>query len=415
MSLGFRTAALIIISIMAWQGLGIAAENQMNIDTLVQDNSAFAVDLYKKFCTGKGNIFFSPYSISLALSMTYAGAGGNTAEQMRKALKLSLKRDEIYSGFEILESKLKKIKAAGNIRLDCANSLWPQKDYGLLPKYLDVISKYYGVSVTPLDFKNAAETSRAKINNWVTTETQDKIRDIIPAGALDDSTRLVLANAVYFKGSWERKFDPGLTKDASFFLSPNNHAQTKMMTQTGTYKYADNELLQILELPYVGNELSMLVFLPRDIDGLRSLEDRLSKESLKQWKSRMEQTEVVIFIPKFRNLSSVGLKDTLVSMGMNDLFSPKNADLSGMAAFNANNPLFLSEAIHKAFVEVGEEGTEAAAATAILGRVMGHESASERRPPTFRADHPFMFLIQENQTGSIVFIGRVSDPRAEVK
>jgi serpin B len=159
----------------------------------------------------------------------------------------------------------------------------------------------------------------------------------------------------------------------------------------------------------------MLVLLPRELDGLKSLEDQLSISSLNNWKSKMKQNEVVIFLPKFKNLSSIGLKDTLVAMGMNDLFSPKNADLSGMAAFDPNNPLFLSEAIHKAFVEIGEEGTEAAAATAILGRVMGHESASERRPPIFRADHPFIFLIQENQTGSIVFIGRVSEPSAEVK
>jgi serpin B len=415
MSLGFRTAALMVISLMAWSGLGIAADNRANLDTLVQDNSVFAVDLYKTICTEKGNIFFSPYSISLALSMTYAGAGGNTAEQMRRALKFSLKRDEIYSSYEILESKLKKIDAAGHVRLNSVNSLWPQKDYALLPKYLDVVSKYYRASVTPLDFKHGGEIAREKINNWVATETQEKIQDIIPPGVLDDSTRLVLANAVYFKGNWERKFESDLTQETPFFLSKDNNVQSRMMTQTGHYNYGANELLQILQLPYVGNELSMLVLLPRELDGLKSLEDQLSISSLNDWKSKMKQNEVVIFLPKFKNLSSFELKDTLVAMGMSDLFSPRNADLSGMAAFDPNNPLFLSEAIHKAFVEVGEEGTEAAAATAILGRVMGHKSDSEKKPPIFRADHPFIFLIQENVTGSIVFLGRVSEPSSEVK
>ncbi len=412
---GLKKTALILISIVVLYGPAIAAENQTNVDRLVQDNSAFAVDLYKKICTGKGNIFFSPYSISVAFSMIYAGTEGNTSSQMGNVLKFSLKREDIYPAFETLESRLKKIQAAGHVRLNSVNSLWPQKDYTLLPKYLDITKKYYGISITPLDFRQAGKQAREKINNWVAIETQEKIQDIIPPGVLDDSTRLVLANAVYFKGNWERRFDSDLTQETPFFLSKDNNVQSKMMTQTGYYNYGANELLQILQLPYVGNELSMLVLLPRELDGLKSLEDQLSISSLNNWKSKMKQTEVVIFIPKFRNLSSIGLKDTLVAMGMNDLFSPKNADLSGMAAFNPNNPLFLSEAIHKAFVEVGEEGTEAAAATAILGRVMGHESASERRPPTFRADHPFIFLIQENQTGSIVFIGRVSEPSAEVK
>ncbi len=382
----------------------ILAAPQSEVKTLVQGNSSFTIDLYQKLRASEGNLFLSPYSISTALAMTYGGARGNTEKEMAKTLRFSLNQERLHPAFADLESRLNKVQEAGNVKLSVANSLWPQRDYEFLPKYLSLIKKNYGVSITPVDYKVATETARTMINRWVEEKTQDKIKDLIPPGLLNTLTRLVLTNAIYFKGNWESKFDPVLTKDAPFFLSSGKSVQTPLMYQTKEFKYGEFESLQILEMPYVGKELSILVLLPKEIGGLKALEGSLSLEKLMQWRTNLYERKVLVIIPKFKMTSTFELGGTLQSMGMVDAFSFTNANFAGMDG--RTNWLYISAVLHKAFVDVNEEGTEAAAATAVTIKAMGLPPPR----PTFCADHPFVFMIQDNQTGSILFIGRMTDP-----
>ena len=400
----FKAVALSVMVLMGLSRLPVFAVSELDVSTLVKDNSAFAFDLYQKLCTSDGNIFFSPYSISTALAMTYAGARGNTEKQMARTLRFSLDQKHLHPAFAEFESKLNKLQKCSEVKLSIANSLWPQQDYKFLDEYLHLIKQYYGISITPVDYKRAHEAARQMINRWVEDNTQDKIKNLIQPGILDALTRLVLVNAIYFKGNWASQFKASQTKNASFFTSPEKSIQTPMMTQKQEFPYAELKSLKILELPYAGNELSMLVLLPKEIDGLEQLESALSVETLKQWKSHLNKREVLVFLPRFKMTSQFRLDKTLVSMGMVDAFCDRKANFEGMDG--RPNWLYIAAVIHKAFVEVNEEGTEAAAATAVVMKELALPAPS----PLFRADHPFLFLICENQTGSILFIGRVSDP-----
>jgi serpin B len=379
------------------------AGKQANEKTLVQDNTAFAMDLYQKLRVSDGNIFFSPYSISTALAMTYGGARGNTEKEMAKTLRFSLDQEHLHPAFAQVKSRLTKLQKAGNIKLSVANSLWPQRDYKFLDEYLSLAKKHYGVSIIPVDYKRAREAARKMINKWVEDQTDDKIKNLIQPGILDDLTRLVLVNAIYFKGTWESQFKADKTKDAPFHLSSNKSVQAPMMTQKEKFRYADLGSFDMLKLPYIENEMSMIVLLPKKVDGLKQLESNLSAENLKRWKSRLRKREVLVFLPKFKMTSMFRLDKTLVSMGMIDAFSSR-ANFAGMDG--RTDWLYIGAVIHKAFVDVNEEGTEAAAATAVIIKARGMPTP----PPVFRADHPFVFLIQENLTGSILFMGRVIDP-----
>jgi serpin B len=392
-----------MVPIVLFCSLVFAVEQEYE-EILVQDNSIFAVELYQRLCVSEGNLFFSPYSISTALAMTYAGARDNTEKQMAKTLRFSLDQKHLHDAFADIEAKINDVQEAGNVELSVANSLWPQQDYRFLNEYLSLIKKHYGVSITPVDFKRAGEAARKMINKWVADRTQEKIRDLIQPGILDSLTRLVLANAIYFKGNWESQFKAYLTKDAPFHVSPTMSVQAPLMTQKQKFKYAETGALQILELPYVGEELSMIVLLPKKNDGLKQLENSLTVEKLKQWKRRSGKREVSVFLPRFTMTSTFRLDKTLVSMGMVDAFNGTKANFAGMDG--RVGWLYIGAVVHKAFVDVNEEGTEAAAATAVGIRALGMPAP----PPTFLADHPFVFLIQENRTGSILFMGRLTDP-----
>lgn len=398
-----KAISLSVVPIVLFCSL-VFAGKQTNERILVQDNSAFAMDLYQKLRASDGNIFFSPYSISTALAMTYGGARGNTEKEMAKTLRFSLDQENLHSAFAQAESRLNRLQKAGNINLSVANSLWPQQDYKFRDEYLFLIKKHYGVSITPLDYKGASEAARRMINKWVEDRTQNKIKDLIQPGILDALSRLVLVNAIYFKGNWMSQFKADKTKDAPFHTSSKKSVQAPMMTQKEKFRYVDLGSFEMLKLPYVGNEISMIVLLPKEIDGLKQLEADLSVENLKRWKSRLSKRDVLVFLPKFKMTSMFRLDKTLMSMGMIDAFSDSKANFAGMDG--RPNWLYIAAVIHKAFVDVNEEGTEAAAATAVVMAPKAMPAA----PPTFRADHPFVFLIQEDQTGSILFIGRVTDP-----
>jgi len=386
---------------------GFAEDQKTETVMQVEKNSAFALDLYRELKDArKGNIFFSPYSISTALAMTYGGARGNTARQMADVLHFPQDHQELHPAFARLEALLNAVQEKGDIRLHAANSLWPQEDYPFLKEYIALVKKYYGVTVTPVDFVAAADKAAQQINQWVAEKTNNKIKDLIQPGLLDALTRLVLVNAIYFKGNWASQFDENRTKDDTFYLLTGGTVQAPLMAQKKKFKYAEFESLQVLELPYVGDSLSMLVLLPGEKNGLPGLEKSLTTDNLKRWTSGLSEIEVKVFLPRFKMTSLFSLERTLAAMGMPEAFDRTKANFSGMDGHR--NWLYIGAVVHKAFVEVNEEGTEAAAATAVVIRVT--MARQPLRPVVFRADHPFVFLIRENTTGSILFLGRVLDP-----
>lgn len=376
-------------------------KNIADTETVVEGNTTLALDLYQKLKAEKGNLFFSPYSISTALAMTHAGARGKTEKEMAQALHFTLNQERLHPAFASTERMLKAIQQKSGLQLNVANALWPHKDYLFLESFLTLMKEYYGVSITSVDY-GEAEAVRKMINAWVEEKTNDKIKELLQKGVLMDLTRLVLVNAIYFKGDWANYFDKDLTSEAPFWLASGESIKTPMMTQAEPFRYGENDCLQILELPYVGDDLSMILLLPREIDGLAELEKSLTVENLENWTGRLSQTKVEVFLPKFKLSSQFSLKKALQTMGMLDAFDMDRADFSGMDGYKE---LYISAVIHKAFVEVNEEGTEAATSTGIVINLRSIPPT----PSTFRADHPFIFLIRDNQTGSILFLGRVAN------
>ncbi|MFA5249198.1 MAG: serpin family protein [Candidatus Paceibacterota bacterium] len=366
-------------------------------------NNKFAFDLYSRLKGQDGNLFFSPFSISSALAMVYEGARGKTAEEILSVLDLPADSSERGAAFASIYNQLNAKDAP--YKLGVANALWVQKDYALLSDYVDVLKNYYGAGANNLDFKTAAEQSRGVINKWVEERTNNKITDLLPQGSVDGSTRVVLTNAIYFKGKWAEPFLKESTKEADFYTSQSNKVRAQMMNLKDSFSYAElsEENAQILEMPYEGGSLSMLVILPKDQD-LGSLENSISLDKVKEWEKEMGKKEVNVYMPKFSFTKELSLKEMLQRMGIASAFMPDAADFSGM---DGTKDLFVSDAVHKAFVEVNEEGTEAAAAT---GVIMATTAAPVGEPLVFRADHPFMFLIKDSKTDNILFVGRVADP-----
>jgi serpin B len=401
---GFALAACIL----AFSAAAPVHGQTASADTreVVAGDTAFATDLYAKLRTEKGNLFFSPYSISTALAMTLAGARGETAQQMATVLHLAGPTETLNPAFAALEAELNAIQKKGQVRLSVANSLWPQKGHPFLPEYVDLLKHFYGVSVTPLDYAKAPEAARKTINDWVEQKTNRKITDLIKDGVLSSLTRLVLVNAIYFKGNWTSQFDPKQTMEEPFHIAPDKDAKCSLMNRKGTYAYTETPHLQVLELPYAGDDVSMIVLLPRNSEPIARLERELTPAKLTEWTTALREREVQVFLPKFKLTCEFSLEKILESMGMAIAFS-NDADFSGM---NGNRSLAISAVLHKAFVDVNEEGTEAAAATAVTMRATA--VLAPVPVPVFRADHPFVFLIRDKHNGSILFLGRVTDPTA---
>jgi len=381
-----------------------------DIKNVVDANNQFALDYYSKLKSkDSGNIFFSPFSISSAFVMTYEGAKSETAEEMRSVFYFpedsNLRRTEYASIFDELNKGDKKYK------LSSANALWAQQDYQFSKDYFDNVEKYYSGKATNLDFKKDPEGSRITINSWVENQTNEKIKDLIPSGLINTMTKLVLTNAIYFKGEWVKQFNKNDTKEENFRTSNGGAVKAQMMQRTddeAIFNYAENSNLQILEMPYSGNELSILLLLPKN-DNLTKLESILSTKNISDWKKNLEEQRVKIYIPKFKFETKYFMADDLKEMGMPLAFSD-SADFFGMTA-SGKKDLKIDEAIHQAFVEVNEEGTEAAAATAVIMAPLGAAGPQkEPKIPIFRADHPFIFLIQQKSTGDILFMGRVVNP-----
>jgi serpin B len=377
---------------------------------LVEGNSAFAFELYQALKGKEGNLFYSPYSISLALAMTYAGARNETAEQMADTLQFLLGQDRLHPAFNWLDAELAKRGegAAGKngegFKLNIVNAIWGQKGYEFLSDFLDVLAENYGAGLRILDFITEAEESRLAINQWVSDQTGGRIKDLIPPGAIDTLTRLVLTNAIYFNAAWEYPFDKKMTANGPFYLLGGGQVTVPMMRQTESFGYAEGERYQAVELSYNCTELSMVILLPAS-GNFEAFEQGLQAQKVSDIISGLQPNEVTLTMPKFEFDSDFRLKDTLAGMGMRDAFSPDDADFSGMTG---NRELFISDVVHKAFVSVDEAGTEAAAATAVIAA----GSAAPQPPVEVTIDRPFIFLIRDIETGAIIFIGRVLNPAA---
>jgi len=376
---------------------------------LVEGNSAFAFELYQALREEEGNLFYSPHSISAALAMTYAGARNQTAEQMATTLQFFLAQDRLHPAFNWLDAELASRgegaegKDEEGFRLNIVNAIWGQKDYPFLFDFLDVLAENYGAGLRILDFINETEKSRLTINEWVSDQTEGRIEDLIPQGAIDALTRLVLTNAIYFNAAWEYPFDEDMTADGLFYLLNGEQVTVPMMRQTESFGYTEGEGYQAVELQYDGNELSMVILLP-EVGHFQAFEEGLQAQQICDIISGLQPSPVALTMPKFEFDSEFSLKDTLAGMGMEDAFSGA-ADFSGMTG---TLDLHITEVLHKAFVSVDEAGTEAAAATAVI---VG-ESAMPGQPVEVNIDRPFIFLIRDIETGAILFVGRVLNPGA---
>ncbi|XP_023805878.1 leukocyte elastase inhibitor-like isoform X2 [Oryzias latipes] len=391
----------------------INEEIMASLNTLSKANTKFSLDLFKQLSNEDkmANVFYSPFSISSALAMVMLGARGTTASQMTKSLKLRDSQDQVHASFAELLGQLNKPKAS--YALSVANRLFGEQTYQFVEEFLGNSRKHYKAELEKVNFMQGSEAARLNINTWVEKQTQGKIRDILAEGSLNNLTRLVLVNAIYFKGNWNKKFDAQNTRDADFRLNKNAKKTVKMMYRTSKFPltYIPEINCQILEMPYKDKELSMLVFLPTDIEdsttGLEKLEKALTYENFMEWTrpDMMKKVEVRVGFPRFKMEQKYDMKKVLVSMGMADAFDMSKCDFSGMSPAN---DLVLSEVFHKAFVEVNEEGTEAAAATAAL-MMLG--CAKNFSTDVFIADHPFLFFIRHNSSMSILFAGRYCSPQ----
>ena len=374
--------------------------------TVAQGVNLFGVDLYTRLRSSEtGNLFFSPQSISTALAMTYAGARGETAEEMARTMRFSLPQDRLPAASAELTRALRG-GGTKSYRLSIANRLWGQRGMSFLDAFVAVTRRDYGAELGLVDFATNAEGARGEINAWVVKETEQKIRDLIPAGVLGPDTRLVLANAIYFRGDWAHQFDKRATREEPFHVSGGTTVAVPLMFAKMTVGFADRTDvgLKVAELPYKGDDLSMLVLLPDAPDGLAGLEAKLTADTLQQWTTGLARRDVLVYLPRFSVESGFGLGSTLAAMGMPLAFSDR-ADFSGM---DGKRDLSLSAVLHKARVDVDEQGTEAAAAT---GVAVGVRAMRPEEPPTFRADHPFVFFIRHNPTGAILFLGRLANPK----
>ena len=408
-------AALLILSQVGCAGRSDPVDSgpvdEQAVPAIVAGNTEFALDLYARLRTGDGNRFVSPYSLSTVLAMTYAGARGATAEEMAATLHFPAKSEELDLGFHAL---IRRINAHSRDKtppylLTTANALWGQSGEPFLPGFLDRTRASYGASLQVLDFAADRERAASTINRWAETQTGGKIKDLLPVSALDANTSLVLTNAVYFKGDWKDKFAEVMTKNDDVFLAPGGRkVAVAMMRQTHQFRQVEGETFQALELPYAGDDLSMVVLLPKTADGLAELEAALTPANLTDWLGKLTSATVAVELPRFTLTERVDLKEVLMSMGMRSAFDLEKADFTGM---RATRDLFLSAVLQKAFVDVNEKGTEAAAAAAVA---VGKRAMPIGEPKLvrFRADHPFVFLIRDLRTGTLLFLGRLVDPKS---
>jgi serpin B len=427
----FLPAALVLA--MATAASPVSAKNAQ--EQVVRANNAFATDIYKQLSSqDRKNLFLSPLSIHTALAMTFLGSRGNTAREMATVLHLEMNQDSLLEGYDALLTRIRfdpKVldresaesaqPAMENGEVVCradlpsqlrmANALWAERRYPFEAKYMERVQRHFRARLDTLDFGRRPDPARDVINRWVERQTCDRIKDLIPPGLIDGFTRLILANAIYFKDKWEDVFWDRATKDRPFYLPEGKTVSVPQMQQTGDFDYAETDGLQLLGLPYRDREVEMVVVLPRANNGLAGLEKRFTAENLDRWLTKLHRREVEVTLPKWTFERGVMLKDVLRTMGITQAFAWPGADFTGMSSTGG---LYISQVVHKAFVAVDENGTEAAAATVedMKAGAVAVESLKPK-PVIFTADHPFVFLIRHRASGAILFLGRVANPKPE--
>jgi len=377
--------------------------NRTHPDTVAAGNTAFALDLYGRIRAEQGNVFCSPFSISAALAMTSAGARGETLAEMNKVLHLPGDGSSAPIQFADLILQLLRNDGKSKYELHIANALWVQNGFPIKPVFVDVVKTQYHAVMRQTDFGQPVDAVAA-INRWVELKTNDKIKDLLKPDNVDSTTRLVLTNAIYFKGKWHKQFKKEMTREEPFFTTSGGSTKAPLMHQGGNYRHVATDGMQAVALPYEGDNLEMVLLLPDDKDGLGKLESNLSMERLDGLLKAMKRREGDVAIPRFKFTQKIELSKELQDLGMKLAFS-NGADFSGMTSADR---LKIDQVIHKAFVDVNEEGTEAAAATGVTMKLAAAPVPQDRF--NFRADHPFLFAIRDVKSGSLLFLGRVNDP-----
>jgi serpin B len=375
-----------------------------DVQAVVQSNNQFAFDLYDELNTGEENVFFSPFSIFDALSMTYVGAKGETKSQMAKTLHITLSNEKLNFAFSNVMKEM-SLSVASGCALNVANALWAQKDFRFLESFISTIKEYYNGNLYKVNFNDELKTKK-EINDWVNDKTNGKIRKIIER--IPPLTKLILTNAIYFNGEWKAAFSTSATKPTTFFVDKTHETKVPMMYQESKFDYMENSTLQAIKLPYGSGDLSMIILLSKDKYGLQDLENALNVTNFKRWVSQMKKREVKVFFPKFKVETDYQLKGILETLGMTDAFN--DADFSGI---DGATDLNISSVLHKAYVDVNEKGTEAAAVTAVIMTLKSSPYSKEPEIPVFRADHPFIFFIVDKTDtldDLILFVGKVSRP-----
>jgi serpin B len=378
---------------------------------LAAGNTAFAFDLYQAVRSQEGNLICSPYSVSLALAMTYAGARGSTEQQMADTFHFTLPQERLHPAFNALDLDLIRRsetepeiegQEGQHFKLNVANAIWGQDGFAFHEDFLKVLAANYGAGLRLLDFMSQPEAARQVINDWVAEETEERIKDIVPPGAITPETRLVLANAIYFNASWLHPFDEGSTHDEVFHLLDGSEASVPMMTQQESFGYARGDGYQAVSLPYYGGDAAMIVVMP-DEGRFETFEAGLDAATFDTAVGSLSRQDVVLTMPLFEYETDLNLSQTLAGMGMPDAFSPA-ADFSGMS----DEPLFIGAVLHKAFVKVDESGTEAAAATVVI--MVGAVEGEPLKPVVLTLDRPFIFAIYDQASGTVLFVGRMVNP-----
>jgi serpin B len=397
----------LIFAIILFAIINISCYAQSIDTSIANNNNIFAFKLYNELKAEKPdqNLFFSPFSISSALAMTYAGARGETEKQMSQAMNFSLEQNIFHNNLGALMDEIES-DSSRNIQLSIANSLWAQKDYKFLDSYFNLVKANYRSELKNVDFIKETEKTRNEINNWVEQKTKNKIKELIKEKDIDSDTRLVLVNAIYFKDEWAKTFDSLATTIKSFYLNSTDTIHVYMMHKTENIKYYENSNTQVVEIPYKENKLSMIIFLPKEEDKFKITENSLNNGLYTQIIDSLKIANVDLSLPKFTATFDFKLNDALIKLGMPVAFGG-GSDFSGMTG---NKDLYISKVIHKSFINVTEAGTEAAAATAVIMRKI---SSLIKYFKIFNVDHPFIFLIKDNATGSILFLGKILNPKEQ--
>ena len=380
----------------------VSAADSAEISVQVNFNTRFAMDLFGRLKTGEGNFFFSPYSISSCMAMVFAGAQEDTELQMARVLHFNTNQEVFHSVFSELQGQVEGAAKPGELELRLANGLWSQRGHPFNAAFLEIGKQLYGANIMQVDFKKNAEPVRKLIDGFVKERTGGKIPDLIPQGLINGTTRLVVVNAIYFKGKWEKPFKKEDTADAPFTVAVEKKVTAPLMHTTAEFNYGETPDMQVLEMPYGGGRLSMVVLLPKGSNEVDTVENVLRRRGPDALLSQASMKKVDVSLPKFRLTGQFLLSKELKEMGMPAAFTSE-ADFFSM---DDMHDLYLTEVVHKAFIEVNEEGTEAAAATGVTVAM----TAVPMNNPVFRADHPFVFLIRDMQSRSVLFLGRVANP-----